>query len=82
MSESRFLKFVLIESILLLILGLSMLILPKITMISFGFMMCLSFVVYGGYKLISALMTRFFSRHYILDIIVTEVMINMFLEKY
>ena len=70
MSESRFLKFVLTESILLLILGLSMLILPKITMISFGFMMCLSFVVYGGYKLISALMTRFFSRHYILDIIV------------
>ena len=70
MSENRFLKFVLTESILLLLLGLGMLILPKITMISFGFMMCFSFVVYGIYKIISAISTRLFSRHFILDIIV------------
>ena len=70
MSENKFLSYVLTESILLLCLGLGMLILPKVTMISFGFMMCLSFILYGGYKVISAILTRNFSRHYILDIIV------------
>ena len=70
MSENRFLNFVLTESILMLILGLCMLILPKVTMISFGFMMCLSFIGYGSYKIISAILTKNFSGHYILDIIV------------
>lgn len=70
MSESKFLSYVLTESILLLCLGLGMLILPKITIISFGFMMCLSFIIYGGYKVISALLTKNFSRHVFLDIIV------------
>ena len=70
MSESRFLSCVITESVLLLILGLSMLILPKITILSFGLMMCLSFIIYGGYKVINALITKNFSRHFILDIIV------------
>ncbi len=69
MSENRFLSFILTESILLLCLGLGMLILPKVTIISFGFMMCFSFITYGGYKVINAILTRNFSRHYILDII-------------
>ena len=69
MSENRFLSFVLIEGIVLLFLGLSMLILPKVTMISFGIMMCLSFIIYGGFKTICAILTKNFSRHYILDII-------------
>ena len=68
MTESRFLSFVLTESLLLLCLGLGMLILPKVTMISFGIMMCLSFVAYGGFKMLSAIMTRNFSRHFVLDI--------------
>ena len=75
MSENRFLSFVLTESILLLTLGLSMLILPKVTIISFGFMMCLSFIIYGGFKIICAIMTRNFSRHYILDIIVGLILV-------
>lgn len=70
MTESRFLSFVLTESILLLSLGLCMLILPKVSVISFGFMMCLSFIIYGGYKVISSILTKNFSRHFILDIIV------------
>ena len=70
MSENKFFSFVLTEGILLLCLGLGMLILPKVSMISFGFMMSLSFIIYGGYKVISATLTRNFSRHYILDIIV------------
>ena len=69
MSESRFLSCVLTESILLLVLGLGMLILPKITMISFGLMICLSFIIYGGYTVINALVTKNFSQHFILNII-------------
>ena len=70
MSESRFLSCVLTESILMLCLGLGMLILPKVTVISFGFMMCMSFIIYGGYKVINALITKNFSRHFFLDIII------------
>ncbi len=69
MSESRFLSTILTESILMLVLGLSMLILPKITMLSFGFLMCLSFIIYGGYKVINAFISKNFSKHYLLDII-------------
>lgn len=80
MSESRFLNFVLTESSLMLILGLSMLILPKITLISFGFMMCISFISYGGFKVLSAILTRNFSRHYVIDIIIGLILtINGFL---
>lgn len=74
MSESKFLSCVITESVLLLTLGLGMLILPKITMISFGFMMCVSFISYGGYKIINALITKNFSRHYILDIVVGAIL--------
>lgn len=70
MSESKFLSCIITESLLLLCLGLGMLILPKVTMISFGLMMCISFIVYGGYKVINALITKNFSKHFILDIVV------------
>ena len=74
MSESKFLTCVFTEGILLLFLGLGMLILPKITIISFGLMMCLSFILYGGYKIVSAIITRNFSRHYILDVLVGTIL--------
>lgn len=70
MTEKRFLSFVLIEGILLATLGLGMLMLPKITAVSFGLMLCLVFIIYGGYKAINAFMTRNYTRHYILNIIV------------
>jgi len=80
MTEKRFLSFVLTESILMLALGLGMLILPKVTMLSFGLMMCISFIGYGGYKVISTILTRNFSQHYILDIILgLTLAINGFL---
>ena len=69
MTEKRFLSYVLIEGILLSALGLGMLMLPKITTISFGLMLCLTFVVYGGYKVINAILTRNYSRHFILNIL-------------
>ena len=69
MTEKRFLSFVLIEGILLSVLGLGMLVLPKITTISFGLMLCLMFIVYGGYKVINAILTRNYSRHFVLNIV-------------
>lgn len=69
MTEKRFLSFVLIEGILLSVLGLGMLALPKITTISFGLMLCLTFIVYGGYKVINAILTRNYSRHFVLNIV-------------
>lgn len=70
MTENRFLSYVLTESILLLFLGLGMLILPKVTLISFGLMMCLAFIIYGGFKVITAIITKNLSKHFILDIFV------------
>ena len=70
MTESRFLGYVLTESILMLILGLGMLILPKVSIVSFGYTMFFAFIVYGGFKCISAILTRNFSKHYVLDIII------------
>ena len=69
MTEKRFLSFVLIEGILLSVLGLGMLMLSKITTISFGLMLCLTFIVYGGYKVINAILTRNYSRHFVLNIV-------------
>ena len=69
MTEKRFLSFVLIEGILLSVLGLGMLVLPKITTISFGLLLCLMFIVYGGYKVINAILTRNYSRHFVLNIV-------------
>ncbi len=69
MTESRFLSYVLTESVLLLSLGLGMLILPKVSVVSFGYVMFVAFLIYGGFKCISAILTRNFSRHFILDVI-------------
>ena len=69
MTEKRFFSFVLIEGILLSVLGLGMLVLPKITTISFGLVLCLTFIVYGGYKVINAILTRNYSRHFVLNIV-------------
>lgn len=69
MTEKRFLSFVLIEGILLSVLGLCMLMLPKITTISFGLMLCLTFIVYGGYKVINAILTKNYSRHFVLNVV-------------
>ena len=69
MTEKRFLSFVLIEGILLSVLGLGMLMLPKITTISFGLMLCLTFIVYGGYEVINAILTKNYSRHFVLNVV-------------
>lgn len=69
MSEKRFLTSILTEGTFLLFLGILMLVVPKLTSVSFGFMICLAFISYGGYKTINAFMLRNFSRHYLLTMI-------------
>lgn len=67
MTEKKFLSFILTEGILLTVLGLGMLMLPKITTITFGMMLCLGFIIYGGYKTINAFMMRNYIRHFVLN---------------
>ena len=77
MTEKKFLSFILTEGILLAILGLSMLMLPKITTITFGMMICLAFIIYGGYKAINAFLTRHYTRHFILNIILGLILVGV-----
>ena len=77
MTEKRFLSYVLTEGILLTILGLAMLMLPKVTTITFGMMICLAFIIYGGYKAINAILTRNYTRHFILNIILGLILMAL-----
>lgn len=65
MSEKRFLNFIFIEGILLTALGLCILILPKLTSLTFGVMLSSAFIAYGIYKII----TSFMNRNYITNIL-------------
>ena len=65
MSEKRFLNFIFIEGLLLMVLGLCVLILPKLTSVTFGVMLSAVFITYGLYKII----TSFFNRAYVSNII-------------
>ena len=58
MSEKRFLNFVFIEGLLLTILGLCVLVLPKLTTMSFGVMLSSAFIAYGLYKIITSLINK------------------------
>ena len=77
MTEKRFLSYVLTEGILLTILGLAMLMLPKVTTITFGMMICLAFIIYGGYKAINAILTRNYTRHFILNFILGLILMAL-----
>ena len=58
MSEKRFLAFMFIEGLLLTVLGLCVLILPKLTSMTFGVMLSASFIAYGIYKIIISFINR------------------------
>ena len=70
MTEKKFLSFILTEGIVLTVLGLGMLMLPKLTTLTFGIMICIAFFVYGIYKIVNAALTRNYTRHFILNIII------------
>ncbi len=63
MTEKRFLNFILIEGILLSVLGICMLMLPKVTSLTFGLMICIALIVCGIYKIAHAIVTRNYERH-------------------
>lgn len=65
MTEKKFLNFIFIEGILLITLGLCILILPKLTSLTFGVMLSAALITYGIYKII----TSFINRSYISNII-------------
>ena len=69
MSERKFLNCIITEGVFLFLLGLFMLVLPKITPLSFGFIVSFAFISYGLYKAANAFIMRNMSLHYIIDII-------------
>ncbi len=77
MPEKKFLSCVLTEGVLLTGLGIAMLMLPKITSITFGMTLCLAFIIYGGYKAINAFLTKHYTRHFVLNIILGLVLIGL-----
>lgn len=74
MTEKRFLNFVLIEGILLSVLGVCMLMLPKVTSLTFGLMICIALIVYGIYKIAHAIVTRNYERHFVLNIVIGAIL--------
>lgn len=58
MSEKNFLNCMMFEGIILTILGLCVLILPKLTGITFGVMLSSAFIAYGLYKIINSIINR------------------------
>ena len=58
MSEKRLLNFIFIEGLLLTILGLCILILPKLTSMTFGVMLSSAFIAYGLYKIITSIINK------------------------
>ena len=58
MSEKKFLNFIFIEGILLTALGLCVLILPKLTSLTFGVMLSSAFITYGIFKIITSFINK------------------------
>ena len=66
MSEKTFYSCILTEGVFSFILGICLLLLPKITPLSFGFVLNFALIAYGGYKAINAYCMKNLSLHYIL----------------
>jgi len=69
MSEKRLLSCILTEGVLLLCLGMGILTLPKITPVSFGLILSVAFLIYGGFKAINSYIMKNYSGHFILNIV-------------
>ena len=70
MSEKRLLNFIFIEGLLLTILGLCVLILPKLTSLTFGVMLSSAFITYGLYKIIMSIINK----NYISNIVWSDIL--------
>ncbi len=69
MSEKKILNCILTEGVLLLCLGIGMLLLPKLTPISFVNTLSFSFLLYGLYKTINGVLIRHYAGYFLLNII-------------
>lgn len=69
MLGKSFVSYINTDAILQFVLGVCILVLSKITPISFGTILCIAFFIYGGYRAINAFILREYLYCYILDII-------------
>ncbi|MBR6127125.1 hypothetical protein IKQ21_05515 [bacterium] len=74
MTENRFLNYLLTEGVLSILLALSVLILPKVTEVSFMFALSLVLIVYGGYKMTTSFLSRNFIRYYVMEIVSSGIL--------
>ena len=58
MSEKRFLNCLMAEGILLLVLGICIIVLPKLTALSYGVMIAAAFITYGLYRIFNTFMKK------------------------
>lgn len=58
MSEKRFLNCLMADGILLLVLGICIILLPKLTALSYGVMVAGAFVIYGMYRIFNYILNR------------------------
>ena len=77
MSENRFLNFILVEGIILTILGLCVLVLPKLTSVSFGVMLSSVFIAYGLYKLVTSFINRTHVSNLMFSIILSTLILTI-----
>lgn len=63
MSEKRFLNCLMVEGFMLFILGICILIIPKLTSLSYGVMLSGAFITYGIYKAINSVINRYSKLH-------------------
>ncbi len=68
MLEKRFLNFVGMDGIFMLILGIIMLVLPKITSMAIAVVLSVILAAYGIYRIVNSIIERKYIRHVFLNI--------------
>lgn len=58
MTEKRFLSNIMVEGVVLIILSLCLLILPRLTELSYGVMLACVFITYGLYRIIISIINK------------------------
>ena len=69
MSEKKFLNCIMVEGFVLMIIGLCILILPKLTSLSFAVMLSAAFIIYGIYKTISSFVNKNYHPCFLLSLV-------------
>ena len=78
MTEKRFLCCIMTEGIMLLILGLCVLILPRLTELSYGVMLAGAFITYGVFKIINSIMNKTYGFGIIYGILMGMFLLTFF----